>query len=431
MVTSKPNRIGALLRAEREGQRLSLGALAAQSGIHKATLSRWEAGRRQPSVPELEAVLGALSVSPAGRAEALAHIDAPRAVRALRQNLASSPETHGAVGRPPAGGDLLRAMRLRRKMGQAELARAIGVDRSTLVRWERSETWPSATPLHRLCYLLGAREGEVVALTTHRFPSLPDSDTLDGLAQHVEILDQVPLGEMDALYDLTYLAIEAALWPHALRQEMGKELLGMTYSYHATYLYARGRFQEAGEVAQRCLETPHLHQHLPQMTQCIVYKARSVAESQGSYALKRSLVVLQEGLRYSLNPDQQAWLWMQMAYNLKCQGRREEALEAMARSNRLPHHNGLTCGETYEGRLCTVGLLCDAGYPARAWELLPAEIHSDPYHRVRTSLLASEVLLALGKPSEAHDWLLCAQQDIDRFDLANFRSEAFALADKF
>ena len=34
--------------------------MATQSGIHKATLSRWEAGRRQPSVPELEAVLDAL-----------------------------------------------------------------------------------------------------------------------------------------------------------------------------------------------------------------------------------------------------------------------------------------------------------------------------------------------------------------------------------
>src|SRR5689334_21154596 len=118
MVTSKPNPIGALLRTERETKGFSLGALAARSGIHKATLSRWEAGLRQPSVPELKAVLGALEVSPAGRADALARIDAPRSARALRQNLASSTETLGAIGRPPAGGDLLRAMRLRRKMGQ-------------------------------------------------------------------------------------------------------------------------------------------------------------------------------------------------------------------------------------------------------------------------------------------------------------------------
>jgi hypothetical protein len=236
---------------------------------------------------------------------------------------------------------------------------------------------------------------------------------------------------MDTLSDLTYLALEAALWPYALRQETGKELLGTTYAYHATHLYAQERYQEAGEVAERFLETLFPHRRLDNITQCLVYKARSVALAPGAYALNRGIAVLQEGRRYPLLPDQQAWLWMQTAYYYQLQSRYEEMLEVMARSNRLPHNERPTCGETYEARICTASFLLNAGYSARAWEAVPTEIHPDPYQRVRVSLLASAVLLTLEKTSEAHDWLLGAQQEIERYDLAFFRTQASRLAQKF
>src|SRR5207248_1096237 len=55
--------LGALLWEWRHRRGLSLGQLARAAGVHKATLSRWEAGARQPRVPELEAALRALDVS--------------------------------------------------------------------------------------------------------------------------------------------------------------------------------------------------------------------------------------------------------------------------------------------------------------------------------------------------------------------------------
>jgi transcriptional regulator with XRE-family HTH domain len=54
--------IGAQLRALRERRELSLGALAARSGLGKGTLSELETGRRNPTIETLFAVTTALGV---------------------------------------------------------------------------------------------------------------------------------------------------------------------------------------------------------------------------------------------------------------------------------------------------------------------------------------------------------------------------------
>lgn len=54
--------IGARLRELREGRDLSLGALAAQSGLGKGTLSELETGQRNPTIETLFAVTTALGV---------------------------------------------------------------------------------------------------------------------------------------------------------------------------------------------------------------------------------------------------------------------------------------------------------------------------------------------------------------------------------
>ncbi|HLV79400.1 MAG TPA: helix-turn-helix transcriptional regulator [Chthonomonadaceae bacterium] len=151
----------------------SLGQLARQAGLSKAALSQWEAGRRQPRVAELEAVLDVLEASPTQRARAFAGIAAPRAVRHLRQK-----SVHGGLGPPPTAGDLLQALRLRQGCTQAEAAARVGVNDSSVARWERGERLPSTEQMQALCYALGAREEELVALTRGEFArSLPEEPT--------------------------------------------------------------------------------------------------------------------------------------------------------------------------------------------------------------------------------------------------------------
>jgi XRE family transcriptional regulator, regulator of sulfur utilization len=68
MTANRPQRsdlavaIGARLRALRERRELSLGALAARSGLGKGTLSELETGRRNPTIETLFAVTTALGV---------------------------------------------------------------------------------------------------------------------------------------------------------------------------------------------------------------------------------------------------------------------------------------------------------------------------------------------------------------------------------
>lgn len=57
------NELGGLLRALRTARQMSLGQTAQRAGLSKGTLSNWEAGRFQPRLPELSAVLAALEAS--------------------------------------------------------------------------------------------------------------------------------------------------------------------------------------------------------------------------------------------------------------------------------------------------------------------------------------------------------------------------------
>jgi transcriptional regulator with XRE-family HTH domain len=107
--------IGTYLKRVRSTGGWTLGKLARKAGVSKGALSLWESGQRQPRVVELEAVLEALGATAAQRALAFACIDAPRAILHLRRN------SHDGLGGPPTGGDLLRAMRLRRGWSQEQL----------------------------------------------------------------------------------------------------------------------------------------------------------------------------------------------------------------------------------------------------------------------------------------------------------------------
>ena len=103
-----------MLRDLRKARGLSQGELSRRAGVSDSTLSRWESGKFAPDIPELEAVLGALSATDSERQAVLRTFHAPRAIRRLR-------EITGAAA-PPVGGDLLWAMRLRKGWTQTETA---------------------------------------------------------------------------------------------------------------------------------------------------------------------------------------------------------------------------------------------------------------------------------------------------------------------
>ena len=143
--------IGETLRRWRAAQGLTLGGLALKSGLAASTLSRWEAAKRRPNLHELEVALDALKVTPQQRIEALLRLETSHAALRLRELCGDA---------PPTAGDLLRAMRGRLHLTQAETACRIGVTQTMLAKWERSEDWPSAVErLTALCQVIAGASG--------------------------------------------------------------------------------------------------------------------------------------------------------------------------------------------------------------------------------------------------------------------------------
>lgn len=210
--------VGALLKAWRKSQKLTGKNLARQSGIDPTTLWRWESGQTQPRIAELEAVLTALNATPLQRQEALAYIEAPRAVQRLREVAGS---------RPAVRGDLLRALRLRRGWTQQETAQRARIAQGTLARWERTEDWPSVERLHTLCYVLQAQEAELTALTQGLVTALiPMQAMLDDETVRITLSHYM---FSSLLADVEFLNFEAQLWRIAQKEEKAQFLLSYTY----------------------------------------------------------------------------------------------------------------------------------------------------------------------------------------------------------
>ncbi len=233
--------VGELLKAWRKSKKLTGADLARQSGISRTTLTRWEAGQTQPRMMELEAVLTALQASPAQQQEAFSSLQAPRAVKLLRDVMGAN--------LLPVRGDLLRAMRLRQRWTQQETAQRAGIAQGTLARWERTEDWPSAERLHTLCYVLHAQEAEVIALTQGRVTAtLPLSTTLDREAARAVVARNM---FHSSLADVEFLALEAQLWHLSRREEAALPELSYTYGCHARFLVEHQRFPEAALYVER------------------------------------------------------------------------------------------------------------------------------------------------------------------------------------
>lgn len=413
IVSPPSDGIRALLRRWRTERGLSQNVLAARAGISASTLSRWESGTTSPSIPEWEATLTALGLPTKHFHETLPLLAAPRAVRQLRKDTGSCA--------PPVGGDLLRAMRMRRGMTQAEVASHLGVPQNAIARWERSETWPDNECLHALCYHLKAFPEEVTALTVGRFSIANMLDLSDPAALHQEqwrIRVQPPHASDAVLKDLRFLALEARL--HALlaasntqgRGERIQRILSWTYSRHAQYLFESGRFAEAVAPAQHALALqkslwPRNHEGwVPAVVALAANEAR-LSGRRKSASPKRALKLFEQYIGYATSPEYRAWMLTGMAQYILKTGRAEEAVrysEDALRSVIENEGNGLRV-ERQLRRRDHASLLLAAGQAAKAVPFLPdEEWQNEPDHRVRDLLVRAEVFHALGD-SEAQNAL--------------------------
>ncbi len=246
------NGYGSLLRMLRNQRGFSLGRLAMLAQVDKATLSRWEAGVHQPRLPELETTLTALDATPEERRRVFATLHAPRATRRLRA-LTWNDDLEELLGPRPGGGDLLRAIRLRRGFTLEQAASRVAVQSRTVRRWENGETWPGGKTLHALCEILEASDAERQVLQRGR-GALPQGDKEETGRDAVSGRWQAEEGSEPSQppgSDLEFLALEAQMWPLAARQSQTWTRLSELYTRHAEFLDRQGRKNEARRYAAR------------------------------------------------------------------------------------------------------------------------------------------------------------------------------------
>lgn len=421
--------IGTLLWEMRTARGLSMSELARRAAISKATLSYWEAGKRIPRTMELEAVLVALGATAAQKTQAFAAIHAPRAVRHLRD------EAKAEWGTPPALGDLLRAMRLRKGWTQEQTAVALEVGQGTVARWERGERTPANEQMQMLCYLLGAREAEIETLTAGRFADvLPEtaSQAWEEQVYHIHVrLTQFRTQDFQSCWELLFLGLERKAWLLATQNSSAGLALTSVLAHHAEQHCRHEHWAEAHRLSQRALLLRQ-KQSLDEDTRLRAALAHAASAVYQGHRLfpERGLRVLQQHFSAASRPEFRAWMLSDMAEYAALAGQTDSALKWAAQAVAV----ACECdneAEVYLRRSDYAQRLLQAGFSGAALEQLREPMEYNAVQYTGDLLLFAEAHLIENHLSEAHDWLNKARAVVEAGDLPSLRAKTDALANRF
>lgn len=420
------NRLAPLLREWRVARRLSVGALAARAGVAKATVSGWEAGHHLPRLPELTAVLAALEVSPRQREQALLLLPVPRAQRARALTLPPVPGLDTVCR--PVPGHLLRAMRLRRGHSLRSVALQLGVEPSTLSRWERSESAPPSERLRALLDLLGARPEERAALAEGRRllePLAPDEPvSLDVLVERLALLESAVEHGSRALMDLEFLLWKERTWRLAAESEAARELLADGCSRYAVWLSWDDRKREAAEYARRALalvgEPGPNRLELPSRERAVHVAALVIGRGGGRDGPRRAVEWLRSWLLPGSTPYWESFLCREMAEHALQAGEHAAALAFAGRACEL----AARLEDPFAPARCrdvTIDVLRATGRHREALRLLESiDEEGIPIQRILAALRWAHVLSALGERTAAAQHLAEARDLIAGHGYPNF-----------
>ena len=392
--------VGELLKQLRTANGWTLGKLAQVSGVSKSALSQWETDKRQPRMVELDAVLEALQVSASQRSLLYARIDAPRALRRLRQQ-----ERGSSLVAPPMAGDLIRGMRLRKHWSQERLASAVGVDRTSVLRWEQGERLPDTARVQQLCYVLEAQEEELLALTQGNFlasdPILSSSCwRKQEQMLHERFIELLWKGE--ELLTLRWLALEYDLWQLAMQHDSVKPLLVRILIGHARHNRNQEHWGETEMRVQKAFALiPPPQIELETRLQAVVMQTAAQVHTGSHLAPQRGMEALQQWLPHSTKPTFTAWMLSDMAdYAAMMQW--SDAGLALAKQACEITERGDSLTEAFLRRHDYGRLLLDAGRWAEALTFLVPLEKANKETQIAVRLLMMEAHRRLGHHAEEH-----------------------------
>ena len=427
--------IGGLLKTLRRARGLTLGELSHLAGVDDSTLSRWENGKRQPLIPELEAALKALEADVATRRSILRLLDAPRSLARLRDL--------DAAAAPPIGGDLLHALRLRKGWTQEQTACAIGVHRTQVTRWERGDSWPSDEKLHSLCRYLGADCDELADLSIVSgggqlhygdtpgspgdepdFPREGQEGTPEAALPWVSYVAQ-HLRMSPRSFVLKMFRLEHRLSLLASDHRLAEQLLPNAYAIQARHHLLhqeKGQAKAAAQHGLALMRRQRLSRGLGSAEFLwfgnVIVLASLAAQERSPSGLRRAIQLLTEWLptvRGCLSHF--TWGSADLAYYLALQGKTDEAVRLGADVCRQVAR---TLPGEQEYRLQDhAHVLCQVGRPREALQVLVTSraVHDDSagfFSSIRQELLEAQCLLSLQDSGSADERFRAAEQIVNQ-----------------
>lgn len=388
---------------------LSPERAALRAGIATTTVYRWMQGTHQPRMQELESFLQLSRVPLGVLHQALARIQAPRAVQFQRKLLETvRPEALPVEATMPALGDVLRALRQRQHLTARQVAQMLRTSPSVITRWEQSADVPSPERLQSLLKLLGASERECTLLSQGQVQLIPplsqQSQSEAELAHSLACLRAQADAEAQFPGDLYYLAFEAHLWrllphPAALR------LLVQTWLQHAQYLLWQGRLAEMHVYARRVLEVARPpgvgEEHL---VAALGLAAHFIAHGRGKGEFTRAAAYLKGHTELVEHYPDGATIYRDMGEYFGMAGHYEEGIRLAQHSRAIAEKQN--CEEAQRmAALVEARLWVSQGRAENALPLLVQEEGVIAGVRLYELLELARALLQLGDTSEAAYWL--------------------------
>lgn len=395
---------GGYLKTLRQQRSLSQAQLAKRANVVERTLRYWESGQWSPSNWELESVLAALEATGPERSQALALLTTRRGIHLSRRETHLQNQWREESGPLPGTGDLLQAMRIRHGMTQEQFAVALGISRSTVVRWEATEVFPSDENLDRACGLLGAYPEERTALSARRLvPSGWNSIlSLDECVEQTERLAEQGVGLRTPLIDLYALALKRQLWLQASRSEEALRLLAKTHVTHAGWLVQQEREGDARVCVRRSLQIVRGRFVPEPFWQAAVNLASLFACESKEGHIKAVRLIRRWVPEFPL--PLQTTLWCDMAYYSARAQDHEAARFYLAKGHEtMPYDTSAPRIATSYYPVTSARVLMSAGRPAEALDLLPAlsTIEPDASRQSFYLLLWAEAYLQAGEKEAA------------------------------
>lgn len=239
-----------------------------------------------------------LGVSHHGQLQILQLVNAPRAVRKLKDF--QTPHL-------PVSGDLLKAMRLRKGWTQERLAVTIEVRQGTIAKWERGDAWPSAEHMQSICYSLEALPDEVVALTSGPL-ILANAEPIQNLEQALDHYFSLVFGSPVELRELGFFSLESQLFAQSGSCRWATPLLGEVHARHSQDLLLYNRYSEARIQAGISIRLGKENELKPEpLVPALLAQTRAAVSSPSGSPLA-AIRTLEPWLRDVHAPEFRAWL---------------------------------------------------------------------------------------------------------------------------